>query len=1060
MTLPKPDAKRIFLTAIECESPDALAHYLDDACRDDAELRARVELLIHAHQNVGQFLGGSGNTDLTQQPNASLHPVSTVIGPYKLLQQIGEGGMGTVYMAEQSEPIQRRVALKLIKPGLDSRQTAARFEAERQALALMDHQNIAKVLDAGATESGRPYFVMELVHGLPITTYCDQHRLSLQDRLKLFIPICHAVHHAHQKGVIHRDLKPSNVLVAMYDGQPVPKVIDFGVAKALGQKLTDKTMFTEFGSIVGTLEYMSPEQAEQSQIDIDTRSDIYSLGVILYELLTGTTPLDRKRLKEVALLELLRIIKEEEPQKPSTRLSSTDALPSIAANRSLDPKRLNGLVRGELDWIVMKSLEKDRNRRYEAANSLALDVQRYLDDEPVLACPPSAVYRLGKLVRRHKIALAAASVLGLALLGVIGSIGWAVRDRQALAEQSASQEATRQLVAKQLIEHALDLSFEYQRNKNWPQALAEARRAETALKTGVAIASLHEQVKERIRDLELLLRLEEIRLETTVPHNGGFNIAGADAAYADAFRKFGIDVETLPIEEAGARIKARSVAGELAAALDDWAAASRVARGADDLTYRQLLTVAQVADPHTDRDQMREIFGTVNRDGLVKLAASDTADWSPTDISLLGLQLRLLDEVSESVELLRKAQRRDPGDFYLNHELAHSLMALTPPRTEEALRFYTAALAIRPHSPGAYLNLGLAHYRLGALDEAVEALRTAIRLKPDYMPAHYNLAIFLDASRKHEEAFAAYREAIRLNPLEGSAHHNLGKLLETRGELEEAIVEFRTALRLGTGNLSSTHLCLGIVLTKVGKKDEAIAEYRTAIDLNPSLAEAHCNLGRLLQYEKKEYAEALALLRRGHELGSQNPAWKYPSDKWVANCQTYANLDTQLSAVLSGEAKAEGNEKLQLAEFCILAKGLHLEAARFYAEGFSDRPDLKEPGLYNAACAAAVVSTGPLSAARQLDEAEKARWRKQAIDWLRENLALYAGKLETADTAAAAELRKLLLHWKKDPDLAGLREPAAIAMLPESEREACLQLWADLERLLMLEGPPAPTADR
>src|SRR5207237_743275 len=323
----------------------------------------------------------------------------TVIGPYKLWQQIGEGGMGTVYMAEQTQPVQRKVALKVIKPGMDSRQVIARFETERQALAMMDHVNIARILDAGATATGRPYFVMELVHGVPITRYCDDHRLTPRERLELFVPVCQAIQHAHQKGIIHRDIKPSNVMITLYDGKPVPKVIDFGVAKATEQKLTERTLFTQYGTLVGTLEYMSPEQAEMSALGVDTRSDIYSLGVLLYELLTGSTPLTHKRMKDAAYAEILRMIKEEEPPRPSTRLSdSGEALASISALRKTEPAKLTKLMRGELDWIVMKTLEKDRNRRYETANGLAADVQRYLSDEAVEACPPSAWYRFRKFL--------------------------------------------------------------------------------------------------------------------------------------------------------------------------------------------------------------------------------------------------------------------------------------------------------------------------------------------------------------------------------------------------------------------------------------------------------------------------------------------------------------------------------------------------------------------------------------------------------------------------------------------------------------------------------------
>lgn len=484
MTNRQIDEEAIFHFARDLADTAKRSEYLQQACGGDQELRQRIQGLLDAHEKEQTFLKSNVQLETTaaKTPTAgaksgSIAKPGEEIGRFKLLQQIGEGGFGVVFMAEQHKPIRRKVALKVIKPGMDTKGVVARFEAERQALAMMDHPNIAKVLDGGTTDSGRPYFVMELVKGVPITDYCDQNQLSADQRLELFITVCKAIQHAHQKGIIHRDLKPSNILVALHDGKPVVKVIDFGVAKAVNQQLTDKTLYTAFGQMVGTPQYMSPEQAEISGLDIDTRSDVYSLGVILYELLTGSTPLETDQLRKAGYAEIQRLVKESEPQRPSTRLSTSgEKLTAIAKHRSVAPDRLSALIRGDLDWVVMKALEKDRNRRYSTPVELADDVNRYLTKEPVEAYPPSRVYKMKKFVRRNRGLVFAASAFAVIMITAttISTWNWnaavaaQAETKEALkAEKEALVEAEKALAAYRnlLLEQALAAAFNTDKNE-------------------------------------------------------------------------------------------------------------------------------------------------------------------------------------------------------------------------------------------------------------------------------------------------------------------------------------------------------------------------------------------------------------------------------------------------------------------------------------------------------------------------------------------------------------------------------------------------------------------
>jgi serine/threonine protein kinase/cytochrome c-type biogenesis protein CcmH/NrfG len=863
----------IFLAARQLATAELRMAYIQQACADDENLRQRLMELLAANDASQGPLDlpppGIKNAATIDQP--AFERLGTLIGPYKLLQQIGEGGMGVVYMAEQEQPLRRRVALKIIKPGMDSRQVIARFEAERQALSLMDHPNIAKVVDAGTTEGGRPYFVMELVKGQPITQYCDEKHLTPRQRLELLLPVCQAIQHAHQKGIIHRDIKPSNILVAEYDEKPVPKVIDFGVAKAIGSPLTEKTMFTGFGQIIGTLEYMSPEQAKVNQLDIDTRSDIYSLGVLLYELLAGSTPFDTQRLRSAAFDEMLRIIREEEPPRPSTKLSSSESLPSVAANRSMEPARLSKTIRGELDWIVMKALEKDRNRRYESANGLSMDIQRYLGDEPVLACPPSAAYRLRKFARRNRRLLFASVLLALAATAIVGSIGWALGDRlerRAAADRGAAA--------------ALDEAHE---------ALDAGRRAagRTALDRADSylVAAGDRQVALRAkglrRDLELLERLDKVRVESLDRSDHDIkllNFARTESEYAEAFGTAGIALDGADARESAysqqqiaEQFAGRVGKAELAGALDDWAAARRAMK--NDAGAKRLLAVARLIDPASWRNRVRDAVDLGDVAALKTLADSpELTSQSASSLHCLAKALVDMKAIPEAVAVLTAAHPRHVGDFWMNYTLGHALTGYRK-SGRDPTPYFMAAAALRPNDDAASLHVA---FQLGQQKNPAARgwLDLVAQQHPTSASMHEMRGQILRNLGDQTAAMAAWREALRLQPDNQESRLSLARNLVTTGAYEEAVEMFDEYIRrippdapdreMATNTTCSQLLRIAELLTTGADPNSrnpqvAVRAASRVVEINPQYVNANALLG-MAQYRAGEYAAAREVFSR------------------------------------------------------------------------------------------------------------------------------------------------------------------------------------------------------
>jgi serine/threonine protein kinase/tetratricopeptide (TPR) repeat protein len=874
---PSQQAKEIFLAAIEDHEPEQWPAFLEHACAGDDLLRAKVEKLLRARSEMGSFhevprsnLVATIDDPITERPG-------TLIGPYKLLEQIGEGGFGVVFMAEQQEPIRRMVALKVLKPGMDTRQVIARFEAERQALALMDHLNIAKMLDAGQTSSGRPYFVMDLVKGLPITEFCDQNRLTTNERLVLFVSVCRAVQHAHQKGIIHRDIKPSNVPVTLHDGASVPKIIDFGIAKALGRKLTDKTMYTGFAQLVGTPLYMSPEQAELSGLDIDTRTDIYSLGVLLYELLTGTTPFDKERFNEVGYDELRRIIREEEPPKPSARISTMgQASTTISSQRKSDPKRLSQLVRGELDWIVMKALEKDRNRRYETAGAFAADVQHYLDDEPVQACPPSAGYRFRKFARRKKMALAMAACVFLALAGIAGSVGWAARDRAA-SKEAGSRQAQEALTAARAFfgENRLELAR---------QNLAEARALLGAHHVAPgSLAGEIETLEAELVRFEQFFALIDQAHQAEIPSLAEIAVADRSSAGTAAVRSS----KPGHLREPGKAVpflrKALAIYGALGQ--EDWSTAleqgtlgrqqvEQIRRTAyeellwlaedilgrredhqsgqklspESAARRALAYLAKAETPHLPTYAFYRLRARCRRDlGEQGAAAADqelarkTPRMMALDHYLLGRQAFYAGDRAGAISAFEVALRLEPTHYWSMLWLGYCLSALAkgPEDFRAAALAFTGCIMHRPKNASAYFQRAYAYKQLKRYEEALADYSKAIELAPEYLQAWNDRGIVYSGFRQWEEAIADFSRAIELDPESARAWNNRGWAYANVGRWEKAIADYSKAINLDP-KVALRWNNRGNAYANVGNWDKAIADYSKAIDLDPKHGEA-CN---------------------------------------------------------------------------------------------------------------------------------------------------------------------------------------------------------------------------
>jgi tetratricopeptide (TPR) repeat protein len=1056
---------------------------------------------------LDQSRSGHAATALEEGPAE----VEGTLGDFRILREVGRGGMGVVYEAVQIS-LGRRVALKVLPfaAALDERQLQ-RFKNEAQAAAGLHHTNIVPVFAVGC-ERGIHFYAMQLINGQTLACVladlrqqedpgqapADPQRTSayvpapaagaasaevdtplaqvlstqrstrspvfFRSVARLGMQAAEALEHAHQVGVVHRDVKPGNLMI---DVRGNLWVTDFGLAH-----IQSDTRLTMTGDLVGTLRYMSPEQALAQRVVIDHRTDVYSLGATLYELLT-LRPVFAGRDRQ----ELLRQIAFDEPQTP---------------------RRINKAIPGELETIVLKALAKNPAERYATAQELADDLRRWLEDRPIKARRPSLRQVALKWARRHRPVVWAAGVVLLIAAVFSGAAGLREFQKRARAEGEARA--------------ALEEGSELQKKEKWFEALSAVRRAKGVLAGVWADRALRREVEELDRDLEMALRLQEARLRGAAARDRRFDWQAASAAYEEAFAWYGLEVESGDPRQAGEFIRSRSIWLQFAAALDDWAGW----RNCGNKDCRHLLAIARVADPDKWRNRLRDALERTDPRAVEELAASAQGDeLPPATVVLLARVTRGYAREEQAVTALQQAQQRHPDDFWVNFELGACLANSRPPRLEEAIRFYTAAVALRPQSPGAWLDLGYALGNRGKVDEAIVCARKAIRLQPDSSLAHFNLGNGLQNKGEVNEAMREYREAIRLDPNYAKPHNNLGRALAEQGKLDEAMAHFRQAIRLdrghatahanlggalrlkqrldeaiaecreairlqsdnavGHGNLglalhdkgqvdeaiacmrkvirltpnsAQAHYNLGLALRLKGEVDEAIREYHEAIRLKPDFNTAHTSLGHAL-VQKGRFHEAVEAFRRGHQLGSGQPGGRSRSPEWLRQAETMARLDDRLSAVLAGKDRPkDAAERLGFAQLCQLHRHRYAAAARFYQEAFTAQPalaaHLQAGHRYNAACAAALAGCGKGDQGHRLPEQERLRWRQQALTWLQADLDGWRVVLEKGPDRARPVIIAQLQHWQSDPDFAGLRGAEPLARLPETERPAWQKLWADV----------------